>query len=358
MRRQRSSSPRRFEKLEDRQMMAADIDLDNGVLTVEGTTGDEMIFVETNPNDSGEVLVSIRKIGTGELLAEGDYDREDIDELVVNALDGNDHIYNRTDISARLYGGEGHDSITSESGNDLIDGGAGDDQLIGGQGNDQLFGGSGNDRYHFIGTQLGNDIVFENAGQDMDALDFIGLAGPVNLNLSTTAEQVVHPNHLRLRLSSESGIESITGSQFDDIIRGNSRDNFFMGMDGNDTLYGGLGNDGLHGINGNDTLYGEAGNDFLMGDAGDDAIWGGDGDDELRGWEGNDRLYGENGRDKLDGDNGDDLLDGGHDDLQDQLKGGVGRDQFVIHRWRYRRNILDQMLDYTHGVDAVFTVWH
>src|SRR5688572_27212529 len=102
MPRRKFNSLRKFEKLEDRCMMAADIDLDNGMLTVQGTTGDDYIFIMTDPDDDDQVIVEVRNPANGDYFAQEDYDLDDIDELVVSALDGNDHIFNGTDIRARI----------------------------------------------------------------------------------------------------------------------------------------------------------------------------------------------------------------------------------------------------------------
>ena len=357
MPRRKFNSLRKFEKLEDRRTMAADIDLDNGMLTVQGTAGDDYITIMTDPDDDDQVIVEVRNPANGDYLAQEDYDLDDIDELVVSALDGNDHIYNGTDIRARIYAGTGHDVLESSGGNDLLDAGAGYDLLAGGQGDDELIGGSGSDVYYFWATEQGSDVVYESPSQDIDTLNFNWLDGPVNLDLASIAEQVVNANHLRLRLSSDSGIEDVTGSDFDDVIRGNSRDNLLTGMAGNDTLDGRLGNDVLRGGDGIDWLFGQAGNDNLAGGAGDDHLWGGENDDTMYGDDGNDHLYGENGRDTLNGGAGNDHLDGGFDAFQDQLTGGSGSDRFVQHRKHLQRSVLDQMLDFT-SVDAVFTIWH
>jgi hypothetical protein len=46
MRRNKFKSLRKFERLENRWMMAADIDLDDDVLTIEGTSYDDYITIE------------------------------------------------------------------------------------------------------------------------------------------------------------------------------------------------------------------------------------------------------------------------------------------------------------------------
>ena len=118
MRRNKFNSLRRFERLEDRRMMAADIDLDNGLLSIEGTGNDDIIEIRVNPEDSDEVLVTIKNAITGQLLDDEDYDRDDIDEIYVDALGGNDQVYNRIDVRAEMYGRGGVDFLISGNAND------------------------------------------------------------------------------------------------------------------------------------------------------------------------------------------------------------------------------------------------
>ncbi len=82
--------------------------------------------------------------------------------------------------------------------------------------------------------------------------------------------------------------ESITGSNFNDLMSGNG---------GDDHLYGGNNKDCLLGGPGDDQLYGENGKDVLLGGEGDDRLYGGNGSDVLYGGPGNDRLDGGPGRD-------------------------------------------------------------
>ena len=96
------------------------------------------------------------------------------------------------------------------------------------------------------------------------------------------------------------GIENITGTDFDDVIRGvGDQANTFKGGAGDDTLAGGAGDDTLEGGSGNDELDGGDGSDMLMGGAGRDRLEGGAGIDLLR------------------GDAGDDILEGGTGDVPD-----------------------------------------
>jgi Ca2+-binding RTX toxin-like protein len=331
-------------------MMAADIVLDDGVLTVQGTDNNNFISVAMHPSDSDKLRVMVSDITNATLLAQEDVDRDDVQEIVVHGLNGADQIVNGTNIRAKLFGEGGGDWIKGGDGVDLIDGGADADYLVGGRGNDVLTGGTGSDRYEFTGTQLGLDVVNENASVDTDTLDFRFLSGGVNVNLANTATQVVNAN-LTLQFSSSTGIENVEGSLLGDIIRGNSRINVIKGSSGNDTLFG---------EGGNDSLFGEDGDDDLFGGADKDSLYGGIGNDDLFGDAGNDWLYGEAGLDNLDGGADSDFLDGGQDGKIDVLKGGSGSDTFVKYKKRSLSfyDFEQKVSDYNSAVDTVITMYY
>ncbi len=126
-----------------------------------------------------------------------------------------------------------------------------------------------------------------------------------------------------------------TGTQAQDILRGEA---------GNDTLSGGAGDDTLDGQDGDDRLEGGDGNDSLSGGDGADTLIGGEGNDKLSGGEsaydlrdilygglGNDSLDGGYGNDELRGDEGDDSIEGGFG--VDTVIGGVGDDVLTGSAW-------------------------
>jgi Ca2+-binding RTX toxin-like protein len=341
MPRNKLNSTRRFERLEDRRMMAADIDLDNGVLTIQGTNNDDYITIAADPSDSDKLVVTVKQLDSGVVLAQDDFEHEDVQEILAQGLDGNDLIQNDTDIRARFFGGNGNDRLFGGGGNDLLDGGANDDRFTGGRGNDELIGGTGSDTYYFSGTQLGTDTINEGASVDSDTLSFLYQTQGVNVNIATTAAQAV-TSDLTLRLTSATGIENVFGSYYSDTIRGNSRNNIMWGVYGNDSLFGFDGDDDLYGGDDRDSLYGGIGNDDLFGDAG------------------NDYLYGEAGLDTLDGGANNDFLDGGQDGYVDRLTGGSGQDTFVKYKKRalsfydFEQNVTD----YNSAVDFVITRYY
>jgi Ca2+-binding RTX toxin-like protein len=361
MRRNKFNPRRKFERLEDRRMMAADIDFDSdsGVVTVEGTSDRDFIIVQTNPDDSDEIKVTIRNIETNEVLEDRTIERDDVTKVVAYGYGDDDYLQNLTNVRAEFYGGSGNDGLQGGSGNDLLDGGENDDNLEGGQGDDTLIGGSGNDSYSFDGAQLGADEVRENANADVDTL-FFNIVGGINVNLAASVQQVVNSTHLRLTLSSNTGIENVSGTEYVDRIYGNSRDNELAGYGSGDYLWGREGADVLYGFSGNDYLYGEGGDDELHGGNDKDYLYGGANNDELFGENGDDKLYGEAGLDTLDGGANNDFLDGGYDGLNDILFGRAGKDTFVGHKRRGTTAYPPEQsfMDYDSAIDVLMTAWH
>ncbi|MTJ30159.1 putative Ig domain-containing protein, partial [Aphanizomenon sp. UHCC 0183] len=130
-------------------------------------------------------------------------------------------------------------------------------------------------------------------------------------------------------------IEKLTGSFYNDHLKGNAAYNYFYGGNGNDLLeagsgggffYGENGNDTIYGGEGQDRLYGQTGNDLLDGKAGNDILLGGNDLDILFGGAGNDILYGDDGNDELTGTNS---TAKGIGEI-DILYGGSGSDTFIL----------------------------
>ncbi len=338
MRRNKFNKLRKFENLEDRRMMTADISLDNGVLLIEGTENQDLIVIAADPQDADEVLVTITNRQTGEVLEQEDYDREDITRIEAFGFGNNDLIRNDTDIQSLLDGGTGDDELIGGGGIDTLEGGSNDDTLEGRGGNDTLRGGANSDTYRFVGTQLGSDVVAEAPNFSVDTLDFSGFAGGgVDVDLASTNERVINAGDLSLRLLSSTGIENVVGTNAADTIRGNGRDNVLNGLGSRDYLYGRAGADDLFGGSGDDFLFGEAGNDDLFGEA---------------------------GLDNLDGGADADTLDGGYFPTfgaitRDILTGGSGADTFIRHRNRLQPSLrFEDIRDFNPAIDRVFEVWH
>jgi Ca2+-binding RTX toxin-like protein len=126
-----------------------------------------------------------------------------------------------------------------------IVGSAFDDVIGMGNFNDMLVGGGGNDILHGLG---GADKFFGNDGFDTVSYALAGSGVYVYFTDLGNATGDARGD------SEFSSVESIIGSNFNDIIG--------MG-DFADTIFGGAGNDILVGLGGNDTLWGGTGNDFF-----------------------------------------------------------------------------------------------
>ncbi|WP_442579671.1 beta strand repeat-containing protein [Mesorhizobium sp. ASY16-5R] len=244
-----------------------------------------------------------------------------------------------TNSTNSLIGGAGGDAVFGLGGDDNLFGQDGNDMLNGGLGADALSGGLGSDR-----------ATYENA-----------TAGIVAALLSAAT------NTGEAAGDTFTSIENLTGSGFDDTLKGTNSTNSLIGGGGKDTIFGLGGDDNLFGQDGDDVLNGGTGADALSGGAGtdratyesatagvtaallspatntgeaagdtftsienltgsafDDKLTGTNGINSLIGGSGKDTIFGLGGDDNLFGENGDDILAGGTG--ADTLSGGNGLD--------------------------------
>ena len=120
----------------------------------------------------------------------------------------------------------------------------------------------------------------------------------------------------------------VFANEGDDIVHASNLGDNIFGGEGNDALYGGRLDDWLLGDDGNDVLDAGTQDQSELGGDGN-YLNGGAGNDTLRGREGSDWLEGGEGTDVITGGAGDDILAGGADDADD-LKGGIGFDQYLV----------------------------
>ncbi|QEG25186.1 calcium-binding protein [Mariniblastus fucicola] len=260
------------------QSIDNDIDLDDGVLTIEGDWTVDFIYVWLDDDeieveilqwrDMGDVYTEnpaktrsrdfdIEDVDSIEIYSEGGIDQIQIDNLPESVIslwiesgDGNDYLYCLAEGSVQAFCGSGNDTATIfESNGVFVFGGEGNDRINTGHGDDYVEGGSGDDH---ISTSLGNDSINAGAGHDF-----------VNAGM------------------------------------------------GHDLVVGGSGDDRLIGDGGNDHLYGGPGDDDLLGDYGK-----------------NGKLAG-GGTDYLDGQEGDDIVRCDYDGNVDTLVGSAGADEFI-----------------------------
>ena len=200
-----------------------------------------------------------------------------------------------TRLSDTIQGSDALDILLGLEGDDVIKGGANLDLILGSQGDDTLDGEA-----------------------DFDIVLYWYSATPVDVDMQTNSATGEGTDSL-------AGFESVAGSEFDDVLRGDQLGNYFFGEGGNDEIDGAGGFDisaywfaeqaiqanletntatgegtdtfaDIEGVAGSisfgDTLVGGASNDYLDGDGGNDTLMGAGGDDWFIGGLGNDTIDG------------------------------------------------------------------
>ncbi|WP_293900801.1 calcium-binding protein [Phenylobacterium sp.] len=181
-----------------------------------------------------------------------------------------------------------------------------------------------------------NRIVVNEGGARVYDIDGLHLAA------ATFRGWVIADDNASAESGIFSGSDSMTGSAFDDRLRGFAGDDSMVGGAGSDDLDSGDGNDSVAGGVGNDTISDPTGVNYLRGEEGDDSIVGGVGFDDANGNMGNDTistgpgddycvggkdsdlLFGDDGADFVYGNLGDDTCNGGAGN--DIVRGGQGND--------------------------------
>jgi len=314
-----------FETLDQRITPAVNAFFGGGVLTIIGDNLNNNIDVSRDA--AGNLLVN-----GGAVSIRGAASNVANTKLIqVFGLGGNDSISlneaNGALPKARLFGGNGNDTLTGGSGSDNLFGEGGNDTLLGKGGVDFLFGGFGNDA---LTAGAGDDQAFGQAGDDRliwnpgegsdlneggagsDTVEVIGGNAAETFTIAANGTRVrfdrAAPAPFFLDIgTSEILVLSAVGG--DDII---SAGNGLAGLI-QLTLDGGAGNDTINGGDGNDRLLGGDGNDFIDGTGGSDTAFMGAGDDTFQ-WDpgdGDDTVEGQDGSDKMvfNGANGGDAID-------------------------------------------------
>ncbi len=210
----------------------------------------------------------------------------------------------------------GNDQITTGNRNDIVLGGAGGDTIVAGNGNNLVLGDSGR-------------LTADERDPKPSELPLVFAVHEFLIcKIETTSDGDF----------SDGGADTITGSDFNDILFGGA---------GNDTIYAGAGDDLVFGDQGrveckNDVplipeislrpiCWDEFPTGYLLFEAIKVDNTTGIGDDTVYGQDGSDVVLGQEGRDILYGGNGDDGLIGGSNvagalDSDDRLDGGGGHD--------------------------------
>ena len=303
-----------FETLETRRLLAATAVLTDGLLTVTGTEGRDVIEmyqsrVRSNTDLTAGDPTVVRVDVNGESV--GTFTFERVESISVNGLGGDDTIalglvtprpesfvergFTYTPLGglkqpATLEGAAGNDTLYGGGGDDVLIGGAGKDVLIGGKGNDLVSGGAGRDKlYGNAGSDTleggsGNDGLWGEGDPDpattpadgtpgrqipgandvfrggagLDTIDYSSRTLAVSVSLDGVANDGYN-RYQDFGIPGEVEYDDV-GSDIEVIIGGSAGDD----------LVGGAGDETLVGNGGNDTIYGLEGNDLLIGGAGDD----------------------------------------------------------------------------------------
>ena len=319
-----------------------------------GPGGDDYDAIWVRGGDTPEAM----SVGTNGISLNDD---DDVDVTVTNDY---------PNLRIRLQGGGGNDTLSGAGGKGsgspldigfYLFGGDGDDDIIGSLGGDVLEGDAGADHMD------GGGVDQNTTGIVGDALGYSISPGGVNVDLAAgtaTGADAAGDTFVN--------VNSVFGSDFDDMLHGDDLPNSLLGgggvdhilaRAGDDYLEGGFEGDHLDGGDGIDSINYYSSNDPITVDLAAGTIDGGEGtgdtpvsieyvagsphDDVMLGSAGYDRFEGYYGNDVLDGRGGDDELQGGYGD--DQISGGPGDD------WLAEQSDQDgaDLLDGGEGFDLV-----
>lgn len=257
------------EPIEPRRLLSSS--LSAGVLTVTGTTGNDVVAISVDRVNPAKL-----KVSEGGVVKR--FDRAAVNRIVVKLLAGHDYFSLSDGIAtpASVLGSGGRDTLIGGAGNDTLDGGEADDVIDGRTGNDRLLGGPGSDE---IAGGPGRDTLsyeyalstFIFGGSRVEYGVVVSLDGLRN-DREAVGEDVL-----------DTTIENVTGTSFRDEIVGNGAANVLTGLGGGDSIVGNAGDDYIDGGRGIDTLSGGSGNDTIVGGDGGDRIFGNGGVDRLLG---------------------------------------------------------------------------
>jgi Ca2+-binding RTX toxin-like protein len=286
-----------FEALESRRLFSVSLNATTHVLTINGTSGNDVIAAK---------VVNGTTLQVSALGASYAFATSKVTKIVINDGDGSDKVTldASVKIPATIYTGPGGapdveifgDVIQSGSGNDTIyqqgsadriDGGAGNDKIyVQGSGQSTLKGGAGNDQFVIPAASVRGDNQIDG-GSGNDTADYSGVGSNVLLQNGGAGFYFFQGGVPLLDsfdgANNLAGFEAFWGGSGNDYIYGDGNANSLKGNGGDDYLSGGGGNDYLNGGSGHDALYGGDGNDYLDSrDGTSDFLSGGKGTDSAR----------------------------------------------------------------------------
>jgi Ca2+-binding RTX toxin-like protein len=188
---------------------------------------------------------------------------------------------------------------------------------------------TGNNAANVIDGGAGNDTMDGGAG--IDTLSYASASAGININLTLAVAQ----NTSGSGIDTVSNFENLTGSAYNDILRGNDLGNSILGLGGNDTIFAGTGTttdnyDGGDGIDSISFYY--AGNGVTVNLSNTNYQNTGVGSDrivnieKLYGSNYNDTLIGNGNGNAFYGNGGNDTIFAGTGTASDLYNGGDGTD--------------------------------
>lgn len=291
-----------YETLESRQLMSATLNPATHLLTVSGTSGNDVITVALSA-DAKKVVVNQNGVVQT-------FDKAKVTKVKALGYAGNDDISVAPNVTLpaelhagpgpaaylvgeTLRGGGGNDTLFADSPTHVTMYGRGGNDTINTQSESVAYGGDGNDTIVVTGIQVyafgenGNDTfaikaapqnyVYGGAGKDK--ADFSAFAGDqvIGTGSALNARGLGYWSGPGATSAYESGtlvnndVEVLAGGKGNDTMYAGAGATELYGNDGNDVLYGGAGKEALYGGNGNDYLIAvNGGADFLSGGAGYD----------------------------------------------------------------------------------------
>jgi hypothetical protein len=112
-----------------------------------------------------------------------------------------------------------------------------------------ISGGAGDDRYIAVGTEAPSRVEFDG-GFGVDVANYHFATEGVRVGVDGMPFDGRPGDNDRI----DRTVETVFGSQFDDVLVGASRDQQLFGFDGDDQISGGAGRDGLNGGPGQDRI--------------------------------------------------------------------------------------------------------
>jgi len=228
-------------------------------------TADAVRFTSTTADDTLTLLANTVGIERVE-ISDAAGDTSGTTDLNVNAA--------AVTVALTITGNDGANTITGTNAADTINAGGGDDVIIVSTAAshgaaEAINGGADTDTIRYTSTTAGETLTTTGLANMENIV--IGTAG--GDTTGTTALNVDASNsNSALAITGNDGVNTLSGSRFDDTLAGNAGNDILNGASGNDTLDGGAGNDIMNGGEGDDSFRDVNSGDQIYGGAGNDAL--------------------------------------------------------------------------------------